>query len=337
MRVVFFGTPEFAVPSLERLLHSAHTVVGVVTSRDKPRGRGLKLAPVPVKQVALTRNLPTLEPPNLKADSFLDQIRRLSPDILVVVAFRILPKSLFAIPRHGAVNVHPSLLPKYRGPAPIHWTLINGETVTGITTFQLTETIDAGNILLQREVQIHDDDDFGSLHDRLADLGAEVLIETLDALEGGDLKGMPQDDSQATPAPKVQPSDAAIDWHWGAERIRNLVRAFSPSPGAWTKLDGRTFKIYQCEIRRCGDYSKYPGVLTERETCRGMHAGQVANNTERGFPIVKTGVTGDDRLVLKVVQMEGKKRMDADAFLRGYPMLGNKLITPLKDDGSIAP
>ena len=317
MRALFFGTPEFAVPSLERLLKSSHTVVGVVTSRDKPRGRGLKLKPVPVKQVALEHNLPILEPLNLKADAFLDQVRQLSPDILVVVAFRILPRALFAMPRYGTVNVHPSLLPKYRGPAPIHWTLINGETVTGVTTFRIEEKIDAGNLLLQREVSISDDDDFGSLHDRLAMIGADLLIATLDGLENGSLTAKHQDESQVAPASKVQPSDSAIDWTQPANAIRNRVRAFSPSPGAWTTLNGKTFKIFRCQVVSYG-----------AEGVGDPSPGIIAEITKDGFPMV---ITGDGNLKLKVVQIEGKKCMEADAFNRGYPLLGKKFETTFND------
>jgi methionyl-tRNA formyltransferase len=319
LRALFFGTPDFAVPSLERLLKSPHTVVGVVTSRDKPRGRGLRLAPVPVKQAALEHNLPILEPPNLKADSFLDQVRLLSPDILVVVAFRILPIALFAIPRYGAVNVHPSLLPKYRGPAPIHWTLINGETVTGVTTFRIEEKVDAGNLLLQRKVPISNDDDFGSLHDRLAVIGADLLVETIDGLENGSLKARRQDESLATPAPKVQPSDSAIDWAQPANVIRNRVRAFSPSPGAWTNLEGKTLKIFRCET-----------VAHGAENVSDPSPGLIAEVTKDGFPVA---TTGDGYLKLKVVQIEGKKRMDADAFNRGFPLLGKRFETAFTNNG----
>ena len=319
MRVLFFGTPDFAVPSLERLIQSSHTVVGVITSRDKPRGRGLKLVPVPVKEAALKFGLPILEPPNMKAESFLEQVKAFNPEILVVVAFRILPRILFTIPRHGAVNVHPSLLPKYRGPAPIHWTLIHGETTTGVTTFQIGELIDAGNLLLQREVQIQEDDDFGSLHDRLAILGADLLIETLNGLESGTLIGQSQDESGATPAPKVQPHDAAIDWKQSAKEIRNRVRAFSPSPGAWTFLDRKTFKIYQCEE---APFSEKPVKNDELPT-----PGLVDELDNDGFPVVNTG---EGRLILRVVQMEGKKRMLADAFVRGFPLVGKLLETPIE-------
>jgi methionyl-tRNA formyltransferase len=323
LRVLFFGTPEFAVPSLERLIQSSHAVVGVVTSRDKPRGRGLKLLPVPVKAAALKFGLPVLEPPNMKAESFLEQVKALSPDVLVVVAFRILPRVLFAIPRYGAINVHPSLLPKYRGPAPIHWTLIQGEKVTGVTTFQIGEQVDAGNLLLQREMSISEDDDFGSLHDRLAVLGAELLLETLDGLENGSLTGKPQDNSGATPAPKVQPEDAAIDWRQSAVEIRNRVRAFSPFPGAWTFLERRTFKIYRCdEAPVSEDAVKNVQCPTQCPT-----PGLVDEISKDGFPMVGTG---DRWLILRVVQMEGKKRMPADAFVRGFPLLGKSLETPVE-------
>ena len=268
------------------------------------------MTPVPVKQVALAHDLPVLEPPNMKAEPFLDHVREFSPDILVVVAFRILPKVLFSIPPHGALNVHPSLLPKYRGPAPIHWTLINGETVTGVCTFQIGEKIDAGNLLLKREVQIQEDDDLGSLHDRLSILGADLLIETLDGLERGTLTGKPQDESLASPAPKVSLSAAGINWQDSAASIRNRVRAFSPFPGAWSMLDGKTFKIYRCDISEDNMKSE-PGLID--------------TITTDGFPVVSTG---QGKLILRIVQLEGKKRMPADAFMRGMTIKGKKLETP---------
>ncbi len=318
MRVLFFGTPEFAVPSLVRLHHSHHQVIGVVTSWDKPRGRGQKLTPVPVKQTALKLDYPIMEPPNMKAESFLDRVRELSPDILAVVAFRILPRVLFEMIPHGAVNVHPSLLPKYRGAAPIPWTLINGETETGVTTFQIAQAVDTGSILLVRKVSIDKDDDAGVLHDKLADIGADLMIETLDGLEQGTLVGQPQDHTLATPAPKIQPSHTAIDWHESAENIRNRVRAFSPFPGAWTTLQGKTFKIYRCDV-----IAEPVGSI--RVSDGGEIPGSVASDNVDGYPVVWTG---EGWLKLLEIQIEGKRRVPADAFQRGFPLQGLMFETP---------
>jgi methionyl-tRNA formyltransferase len=276
------------------------------------------MVPVPVKQTALELGCPVLEPPNMKAESFLSKVRELSPDILVVVAFRILPRVLFEMIPYGAVNVHPSLLPKYRGAAPIPWTLIHGETETGVTTFRIAQAVDTGNILLVRKVSIDKDDDAGVLHDTLADIGADLLIETLDGLKQGTLAGQPQDDSLATPAPKIQHSDTAIDWRESAENIRNRVRAFSPFPGAWTTIQGKTFKIYKCDVM-AGETE--PQAMSGHEEIPGM----VAPNLVDGCPSVRTG---DGWLTLLDVQIQGKRRMPVGDFLRGFSLEGVIFETP---------
>ena len=299
MRVVFCGNPDFALPTLNALCASRHEVVAVICSLDKPMGRGLKLAPLPVKRRAEQRRLEVLQPESLKDSGFLQKIARLQPDVLVVVAFRILPRELFMLPLQGAINVHPSLLPKGRGPAPIQWTLLRGETETGVTIIRLTERIDAGNILRQERVSIAPEDDFGILHDRLAVLGAKMLVETLDAAENGTQPApQKQDDSQVTTAPKLKPEDFVLHWENSAEQLSNQIRALSPVPGAVTQLDGKRLKIFRAEA-----------VTEELRLAPG-----------------RVGIRGSQFLIgtnsvpLRVLslQLEGRNRMNAEEFLRGY-------------------
>ncbi len=305
MRVVFCGNPDFAVPSLENLLASSHEVVGVVTSPDKPRGRGRKVEPLPVKQRALEAGLPVFQPESLKDEAFLNEIRALAPDALVVVAFRILPRELFALPRLGSFNVHPSLLPAGRGPAPIRWTLIRGETETGVSIIQLTERIDGGGILSQIRVPIDTDEDFGSLHDRLSKLGAELLVQVLDQFEQH-TPPMPmlQDESRVTKAPKLFADDFVLDWSQPAQDLHNRICALSPTPGAIAKSGDFRLKILKSEIIP-SRFSLSPGeTLIENSN---LYVG-----------------TGDGNLRLKVVQPEGKRPMAVEEYMRGRPRLPRK-------------
>jgi methionyl-tRNA formyltransferase len=299
MRVVLCGNPDFALPTLDALCASHHEVVAVVCSPDKPMGRGLKLAPLPVKRRAEQLRLEVLQPESLKDSGFLQKVAQLQPDVLVVVAFRILPRELFTLPPQGAINVHPSLLSKGRGPAPIQWTLLRGETESGVTIIRLTERIDAGNILRQERVSITPWDDFGALHDRLAVLGAKMLVETLDAVESGTQPApQKQDDSQVTTAPKLKPEDFELHWEKPAEELRNQIRAFSPVPGAVTQLDGKRLKIFQAEVA-AGESWLSPG---EVKTC--------------GSELFIGTATVPLRILS--LQLEGRKRMNAEEFLRGY-------------------
>jgi methionyl-tRNA formyltransferase len=298
MRVVFCGHPDFALPTLNALYASHHEVVAVVCSPDKPMGRGLRFGPLPVKRRAEQLGLEVLQPESLKDSGFLQKIAELRTDVLVVVAFRILPRELFTLPPHGAVNVHPSLLPKGRGPAPIQWTLLRGESETGLTIIRLTEKIDAGNILRQERVSIRPDDDFGTLHDRLGALGARMLVETLNAIEKGtQAEPQKQDDSQTTPAPKLKPEDFVLHWDKPAQELLNQIRAFSPVPGAVTQMDGKRLKIYRVEMAE-GTWLS-PGEIKTRGT---------------EFLIG----TGTVPLRILSLQLEGRKRMSAEEFLRGY-------------------
>ncbi|MBU1935899.1 methionyl-tRNA formyltransferase [bacterium] len=299
MRVVFCGNPDFALPTLQALHDSRHEIAAVVCSPDKPMGRGKKLGSPPVKNKAAQLGLEVLQPESLKDSGFLQTVQALKPDALVVVAFRILPRTLFTLPLHGALNVHPSLLPKARGAAPIQWTLIRGEQETGVTIIRLTEHIDAGNVLRQESVPIAPEDDFGTLHDSLAELGARLLVETLDAIEDETQPApLKQNDAQTTTAPKLKPEDFVLNWEQNAEDLLNRIRAFSPVPGAVSRMEGKRIKIYRAEIA-----ANEPELLP----------GQLRSNNEGLF----VG-TGSVPLRIIEVQFEGRKKMSVGEFLRGY-------------------
>lgn len=298
MRIVFMGTPEFAVPSLRILLDNNYPVVAVVTVPDKPQGRGQKLIPSPVKHFALQHNLPILQPQSLKDTQFISQLRMLAPNLFVVVAFRILPKEVFSIPTHGTFNLHASLLPKYRGAAPIQWAIINGEKETGVTTFFLQETVDTGNIILQARVPIGPDETFGELHDKLADVGAEIVLHTVRLIEMGKATLHPQNEAEATPAPKIFKPHCRIDWTKTAQQIHNLVRGLSPSPCAYTIVEKKTLKIYRTKTD---------------DTTSGDPPGTVCETN--GTIVV---ATGSGSIHILELQLEGRRRMSAEEFLHGY-------------------
>lgn len=292
------GTPEFAVPSLELLLNQEYPVQAVVTAPDKPRGRGQHLSATPIKETALLHHLPVLQPASLKDPSFLSQISTMKPDLIVIVAFRILPKELFTIPRLGSFNLHASLLPKYRGAAPINWALINGEKETGVTTFFLQEHVDTGNILLQARIPIGDDDDAGSIHDKLSEIGAEIVLHTVRLIEQGKAMPRPQDNTLASPAPKISKEDCRIDWHRPALSIHNRIRGLSPFPTAFTVHDGKILKIFRSQVLPEGSMEEPGTILVAPESLR------VAST--------------DSMLALTELQVEGRKRMGVEEFLRGY-------------------
>ena len=309
MRIVFMGTPDFAIPSLEKLINSKYEVVGVATGPDKPRGRGLALSESPVKRFSKEHDLKTLTPQNLKSDDFLHSLKELTPDLLVVVAFRILPERVFSLPPLGTVNVHASLLPKYRGAAPINWALMNGETKTGLTTFFIQKKVDTGDLLLQKEVDILPEENFGQLHDRLAKLGADLLLQTVDLIEKGEAKPTKQDHTSATPAPKISREHCQIDWSNEAIRIKNRIRGLSPTPAAFTFYKGRILKIRKAE------------VIGETPFPDGF--GEVVQADGREKIWIKTG---KGILSLLELQPEGKRNMSAEEFARGYRInLGEKL------------
>jgi methionyl-tRNA formyltransferase len=296
MKIVFMGTPDFAIPSLKILTESSHSVAGVVTGVDKEKGRGQKVSFTPVKQFALDNSLKILQPAKLKDPDFIAELESLKPDLIVVVAFRILPPEVFNIPVYGSFNLHGSILPKYRGAAPIQWALMNGEKTTGVTTFKLEQKVDTGNIYLQRELEIEDEDDMGSLHDKMSYLGAECVIDTVGLIDSGDYTLQKQDDSLATPAPKITKEMGEINWSEPAEKIHNLVRAFSPAPGAYFFHNGKQIKVYKTAVT---DHAGEPGAITQ----------------SGGDLLV---ACGKGSLKILELQQEGRKRMSIEAFLRGY-------------------
>jgi methionyl-tRNA formyltransferase len=295
---VFMGTPDFAVPSLELLLSSGCQVVAVVTAPDKPRGRGQELSSTPVKEVALRHHLPVLQPESLKEPAFVRQLDTFQCEIIVVVAFRILPREVFTLARVGAFNLHASLLPRFRGAAPINWAIIRGETETGVTTFLLEDKVDTGGILLQSRIPIGPDDDAGSLHDRLSHLGAQVVLETTRLLEKGSATPRAQDHALATPAPKIFRDDCHIRWEQSAENVRNFIRGLSPSPAAFTRHRGKLIKIYR--VRTLSTKSSRPAGEIEVAGA-ALHV-----------------ATADHDLAIEQLQLEGRARMGVEEFLRGY-------------------
>jgi methionyl-tRNA formyltransferase len=291
------GTPEFAVPTLETLLGHRYSLPAVVTAPDKPRGRGQQVSSTPVKRTALKHNIPVLQPESLLDAPFTTQVRDLHPDLIVVVAFRILPRELFALPRLGSINLHASLLPRYRGAAPINWAIINGETETGVTTFFLQEKVDTGNILLQRAVPIGPEDDAGSVHDTLARIGADVVLETVRMIEEGRAIPKAQDNALVSPAPKIFKDDCRIRWNQPAAKVHDFIRGLSPHPAAFVQHNGKVIKIFR-------------SALTDLAPTT---AGEV--NVDGESLLVSAA---DCRLAILELQQEGKTRMNAAEFLRGY-------------------
>jgi len=292
------GTPYFSIPSLKSLLESKHEVVAVVTTPDKERGRGQKISFTPVKEFALKNNLPVLQPEKLKNNSqFVEELKKFDADLYVIVAFRILPVEVFSVPPKGSFNLHASLLPKYRGAAPIQWALINGETETGLTTFKLAEKVDTGNIYLKEKIEIKPDDNFESLHDRLSEIGSKVVLQTVEMIDSGNYKLKNQDDSLATPAPKITKEICKIDWNKPAREIHNLIRGLSPIPGAYFEFKDKIIKVYQSEVIERNDLKPFQIYQTKTELIIGC---------------------GVNALKILLLQQEGKKRMGIEEFLRGF-------------------
>lgn len=301
MRVLFMGTSEFAVPTLKALLTSNHQVISVVTQPDRPAGRGRELRIPPIKQTALDAGIPIHQPESVREKDFIELARNLSPDISVVAAFgQIIPKMILDIPKYGSVNVHASLLPKYRGAAPVHYALFNGETLTGITTMLMDTGLDTGPILLQKEIEIFPEDNEGTLEARLAEIGAELLMETLDGLEKEIITPKPQDNTLATHAPSVKKVECEINWTDSAQMIVNRVRGCTPRPGAFTCLQDSPLRIWSCRV--------YEGAESLGEP------GEVLGINAEGL-IVQTG---KGAVLLTEVQPENRKRMSAADFARGH-------------------
>ena len=297
MRVVFMGTPDFSVPTLECIIEAGHEVVGVVTQPDKAKGRGKKVVYPPVKEKALEHGLTVYQPRRAREPEFIEQMRALNPDVMVVVAFgQILPKALLDIPQYGCVNVHASLLPKYRGAAPIQWAVIRGEKVSGVTTMQMDVGLDTGDMLLKAEVPLAEDETGGSLHDKLSVLGGDLLIETLKGLEAGTI----------VPARMLDKSLGKIDFSMPAKEIERLIRGLNPWPSAYTSYNNKTMKLWKAKVVPGGE----------------AVPGQILAVDKKGFTVQ----TGDGALQILELQMEGKKRMDAGAFLRGCQLTAGEIL-----------
>lgn len=303
MRVVFMGTPDFAVETLKALIASGHEVAAVVTRPDKPRGRGKSMQFTPVKEEAVKAGIPVYQPLKVRDEEFVEFLRKLAPEVIVVVAFgQIIPKSILQMPRYGCVNVHASLLPKYRGAAPIQWAVLDGEEKSGVTTMQMDDGIDTGDMLLKEEVILEKTETGGSLFEKLSTVGAQLLIKTLDALETGAVTPEKQpEDSPTAYAAMMTKEMGKISWEKEAKEIERLVRGLNPWPSAYTRLEGKTLKIWGSEAE-------------EKES--HLAAGTVTGSDKEAFYVQ----TGKGILKVTELQLEGKKRMDAGAFLRGYPV-----------------
>ncbi|PSL47743.1 methionyl-tRNA formyltransferase [Chitinophaga niastensis] len=305
LRIVFMGTPDFAVASLDILVQNGFNIVGVITAPDKPAGRGLQLQESAVKQYAVSKGLNVLQPEKLKNPDFIAELTALKADLQVVVAFRMLPEMVWNMPPEGTINVHASLLPNYRGAAPINWAIINGEKESGVTTFKLQHEIDTGDILFSDKVTIREDETAGELHDDLMQTGAGLLLKTVQAIAAGQVKETPQANIPAAAikhAPKIFKETCQVNWQQPLDKVYNLVRGLSPYPAAWTVFQGKNLKIYKAHKEHTTP-SKAPGDFdTDQKT------------------YVKIA-TPDGYLFLDEIQLEGKKRMDIEAFLRGYRFL----------------
>lgn len=307
-RIIFMGTPDFAVPALRALHEGQHDVLAVVTQPDRPKGRGRRLIPPPVKEVAAEMGHPVLQPPKVKEPWFVEKMTAMNPDLFVVVAYgHLLPGSFLSIPHLGAINIHASLLPKYRGPAPIQWAIINGEQETGVTTIWMDEGLDTGDILLSAKVPIQPDATAGSLGRRLAEKGGHLLIETLAMLKSDGLAGKPQDKSGATYAPLLKKEDGRIDWSKDAKALDAFVRGMNPWPGAFTFLSGKRLKVLKAKGLQ-DPTGENPGTVME------------------GFPGDLNVATGRGSLTLLEVQLESAKRLSIRDFLRGFSVSPGTLL-----------
>lgn len=298
MKLIFMGTPDFAVPCLERLIKAGHEIAAVFSQPDKPRGRKMILTPPEVKACALKHGLTVYQPKSLRNDEAMELIKEIAPDCIVVAAYgKILPKAMLDLPKYGCINVHGSLLPKYRGSAPIQWSVINGEKETGVTIMQMAEGVDTGDMLYQKAIPIGIDDTAESMFEKLSDLGGEMIVEALDLLEEGKLTPIKQDETLATHAPMLNKEIAVIDWNKSALEVHNLVRGLYSWPIAQTTLHGKKLKIYRTSIGK-----------------GSSEAGTVISTSPLAI------ACGEGAVVIEELQLEGKKRMDAKAFLIGHPL-----------------
>lgn len=301
LKIVFMGTPEFALTSLQKLVDAGAQIVAVVTGMDKPAGRGLQIIETPIKRLAVQRGISVLQPEKLNEPAFIAALQELHADLFLVVAFRILPREVFTIPPRGTINLHAALLPRYRGAAPIQWAIMNGETETGVTTFFIDEKMDNGEMLLQTRVAIGENETAGELHDRMAVIGAELLLQTVTQLAEGRLQSRPQQ-GEITLAPKIKKETAELDWSKPASVLRNWIRGLNPAPGAHTHWQGKLLKIFASEVREHATKEFLPGQVCYVDVQHGELWIQ----------------TGEGALALREVQLQGKRRMSTAEFLRGY-------------------
>lgn len=300
MKIVFMGTPDFAVPCLKILLENGFDIVAVVTAPDKPAGRGLKLTASPVKEFAVAHNLKVLQPVKLKDENFIQELTALQPDLSIVVAFRMLPEIVWNLPKLGSINLHASILPKYRGAAPINWAIINSENETGVSTFFIQKEIDTGNIIYTEKVAIENHDTAGTLHDKLMNIGAALILKTVQSVAENNYPQVPQDLSIEQPlAPKIFKETCKINWQQPAKNIYNFIRGLSPYPAAWTMLDGKMLKIYFAEMLSEKTANQAGTIETDGKTFIHAYANDIALN-------------------ITELQLEGKKKMKTEEFLRGY-------------------
>ena len=306
MKIVFMGTPDFSVPALEELA-KVHQVAAVVTQQDRPKGRGHKMQYTPVKKKALELNIPVYQPEKVKNPEFVDILREINPDVIVVIAFgQILSKEILDLPKYGCINVHASLLPKYRGAAPIQWAVIDGEEETGVTTMYMAEGLDTGDVIDTAVIKLDEKETGGSLFDKLAIEGGKLIVETLSKLENGTATRTPQDDEKSSYAGKITKELGQIDFTKPAVTIERLIRGLNPWPSAYTRLDGKAMKVWDATVEE-GNVTEQPGEIVEIE----KHYIKVA--------------TGENYLKINEIQLAGKKRMPMDAFLNGYSIKENIL------------
>ena len=311
MRVVFMGTPDFAVGTLKALIEAGHDVAAVVTQPDKPKGRGKELLMTPVKAEAVKAGIPVYQPEKIrKNEEFLSELKKLNPDVIVVVAFgQILPVSVLELPKYGCVNVHASLLPMYRGAAPLQWVIINGEKVSGVTTMQMDKGLDTGDMLLKEEVEIAPKETYETYHDKLAVVGAKLLIKTLEGLEAGTITPVKQEGDTCY-ASMIDKSLGNLDFTRPAVELERLMRGLDPAPAAYTFIDGKMLKLFGAD------------VVDEDKVYGEQECGKITDISKDSFDIT----TGAGRLRVREVQLEGKKRMDAGSFLRGYKLVDGALL-----------
>lgn len=313
MNIVFMGTPEFALPTLKALHHSSHSILAVITQPDKPKGRGQKLLVSPIKQYALDSNLPLLQPKTVNDPGFIESLKQNRPDIIIVVAFgQILSEAFLKIPKQFCINLHSSLLPKYRGAAPIHRAILNGDTKSGVTTMIMDKGMDTGYILLMQETPVNETDNAQTLHDTLSEMGGTLVLETIKRLEENTLLPVPQDHSQATYASKLKKEEGLIHWEQSATSLSNQVRGLTPWPGTYTLLNKKRLRILKVQV---GD-----GTPDEEP-------GKVIRVTDVGIEVA----TGKGRLIITELQPEGKKRMSAKSFLAGHKIERGTLFDPTPD------